>query len=221
MARKASAIGHRRRLAVGESPELLERRLMPGLRASRDCRVALSDLVHEPGHRAVGRRQVRRDRLEMEIGAVVEDRAADRDADRAAEVAHHVEQAARIFEPFRRQAAEAEIDARRHRKHLGKAAQDLRQEEFRRAPFMGDEAETPHRQAEGREADHHEPARVESFREHDIDRHADERRHPGRENGHAGLPGAKSAHVAEKQRREIDGREDADAGDEREDAAER
>ncbi|MGH6797100.1 MAG: hypothetical protein ACREDI_01775, partial [Roseiarcus sp.] len=101
----------------------------------------------------------------MEIGAVIEDRAADRDADRAAEVAHHIEQSARIFEPFRRQAAEAEIDAGGDREHLGKAAQNLRQEELRRAPVMGDEAEAPHRETEGREASHHEPARVEFARQ--------------------------------------------------------
>ena len=59
----------------------------------------------------------------MEIGAVVDDRAADRDADRAAEVAHHVEQSAGVFQPLRRQAAEAEVDARRHREDLRKAAQ--------------------------------------------------------------------------------------------------
>ena len=85
---------------------------------------------------------------------------------------------------------------------------------------MGDEAEAPHRQTERRKTDHHEPACVESFRENDIDRHADKRRHPGRKNGHACLPGAVSAYVTKKQRRQIDGREDADARNEREDAPE-
>jgi hypothetical protein len=40
--------------------------------------------------------------MEMEVSAVVEDGAADRDADGAAKVAHHIEQAARIFEPLGR-----------------------------------------------------------------------------------------------------------------------
>src|SRR5271165_5634844 len=89
--------------------------------------------------------------------------------------------------------------------------QDLRQEELRRAPVMGDEAEAPHRETKGRKPSHHEPARVEFARQHDIDRHAGERRQSGRENGHAGLPSAEPAHIAEKQRREVDGRENADA----------
>ena len=70
----------------------------------------------------------------MEVGAVVEDRAANGDADGAAEIAHRVEQAAGIFQPLRRQAAEAEIDARRHREDLRKATKDLRQKQLVRRP---------------------------------------------------------------------------------------
>ena len=74
---------------------------------------------------------------EMQIGAVVEDRAADRDADRAAQVAHHVEQAARVFEPLRRQAAETEGDRRRDREDLREAAQHLRDQQFGPRPNHG------------------------------------------------------------------------------------
>ena len=73
----------------------------------------------------------------MQVRPVVEDGAADRDADRAAEVAHHVEQPAGVFQPFGRQAAEAEVDARRDGEDLGEAAQDLRQEQFGRRPSHG------------------------------------------------------------------------------------
>ena len=62
---------------------------------------------------------------------------------------------------------------------------------------------------------------VESARQQDVDRHADQRGGAGREDRDAGLPGAEAAHIAEKQRRQIDRREDADAGDEREHASER
>ena len=73
----------------------------------------------------------------MQVGAVVEERAADRDPDRTTEIAHHVEEAARIFEPLRRQAAEAEVNRRRHREDLRKAAQQLRDQQFGRHPSHG------------------------------------------------------------------------------------
>src|SRR6266513_2256574 len=97
----------------------------------------------------------------MEICSVIKERAAHRDADGPAEVAHHIEQPAGIFEPFRRQAAESEVVAGRDSKDLGKATEHLRQEELRGTPVMGYETEAPHGQTKGCQAEHHEPARVE------------------------------------------------------------
>ncbi len=78
----------------------------------------------------------------MGIGLVVEDCAAYRDADRAAQVAHHVEQAAGIFEPLRPQAAKPEHHRGRHDEHLRKAAQHLGQDQFGAAPCVRHIAES-------------------------------------------------------------------------------
>ena len=84
----------------------------------------------------------------MEIGLVVENGAAHRDADCAAEIAHHVEKAARVFKALRRQAAEAEIYCGRHCEGLREAAQDLRDQQLAAAPVAGDVAVGPHRRLE-------------------------------------------------------------------------
>ena len=64
----------------------------------------------------------------FEMARIQTDRAADGDTDSAAEVAHHIEQAAGIFQPLGRKAAEAEIDAGRNGEHLREATKDLRPE---------------------------------------------------------------------------------------------
>ena len=140
---------------------------------------------------------------------------------RAAEIAHHVEEAARIFEALRRQAAEAQGDRRGDRKHLREAAQELRHQQLAAAPLAGDVAEGPHRPAEEREPEQHQPARIEPLREPDVDGHPGERGGPRRTDRDPGLPGAEAADIAEEQRGQVDRREDADAGHKREKAADR
>ena len=155
-------------------------------------------VANQPLHGPIGRGQVRRDHIEVEIGLGVEDCAAHRDADRAAEIAHHVKQPACIFEPFRRQAAEAEVDRGRHREDLREAAQYLRNQEFSRAPIAGDVAEGPHRQTERGEAEHHQPAYVEFARQQNVGGHPGQRGGTGREDRDTRLPGAEPADIAEK-----------------------
>jgi hypothetical protein len=46
----------------------------------------------------------------LKIRAVVQDHAADSDANRTTEIPHHVEEAARVLQTLRRQTAEAEVD---------------------------------------------------------------------------------------------------------------
>src|SRR5262249_59595757 len=48
----------------------------------------------------------------------------------------------------------------------------------------------------------------------DVNWNANQRSRAGREDRKSGLPGGKTAHIAEKQRGEIDRGKDADAGDE-------
>jgi hypothetical protein len=84
---------------------------------------------------------MRRDVVKMQVDAVVEDGAAYGYADRTAEVAHHVEQPAGVFEPLGRQAAETEGYGRRHREDLREAAEYLRDQQLIGTPIMGDEAE--------------------------------------------------------------------------------
>ena len=59
-----------------------------------------------------------------------QDRAAHGDADGTAEIAHHVEQAACVFEALRRQAAEAQSHRRGYCENLREPAQDLRQQKL-------------------------------------------------------------------------------------------
>jgi len=86
---------------------------------------------------------------------------------------------------------------------------------------MGDEAKAPHRKAEQRKTEHNQPAGVEFARRNDVDGHSDERGRTGRVDRNSGLPGAEPAHIAEKQRGQVDRGKDADAGDKGQKAAER
>src|SRR5882724_11791606 len=98
---------------------------MAGLRTSRQRAIPPLDTVEQPAHGAVRRRQARGDVEKVKVGPVVDDRRAGRDPDGAAEVAHHVEQAAGVFQPRGRQAAKAESDGWRYREDLGESAQEL------------------------------------------------------------------------------------------------
>src|ERR1700719_1531373 len=126
----------------------------------------------------------------MQVSLVVEDGAAHRNADGAAEVAHHVEETARIFEPLGRQTAETEVHRRRHSEYLWQAAQHLWDPQLVRTPIMGDEAERPHGCSETREAEDHQPAGVDLAGERHINRHPGKRSSPRRKDRDAGLPGA-------------------------------
>src|SRR5215471_19896707 len=108
----------------------------------------------------------------MEIGFGIDDGATQRNAYGAAEIAHHVEKPACIFESIRRQARESEIDCRRDGKDLRQAAKDLRDQELISTPVMSDESVAPHRQAEGGKSQHHQPANVEFPCEDDVNWHA-------------------------------------------------
>jgi hypothetical protein len=68
--------------------------------------------------------------------------------DCAAEIAHHVEKAARVLKALRRQAAEAEIYCGHHCEGLREAAQDLRDQQLAAATVAGDVAVGPHRRLE-------------------------------------------------------------------------
>ena len=48
-------------------------------------------LLHQPLHRTISRREIRGNVVEVQVGAAVEDGAGDGDADGAAQIAHHVE----------------------------------------------------------------------------------------------------------------------------------
>src|SRR6516162_414571 len=138
------------------------------------------------------------DAIEMEIGPGVEDRSAQRDADRTAKIAHHVKEAAGVFEALRRQAAKAQSHRWGYCEDLREPAQYLRQQKLVAAPIMGNEAKAPHREAEQGKTQHHQPTRVEFARQDDVDGHSDERGGTGREDRYPGLPGAEPAHIAEK-----------------------
>src|SRR5262249_17686624 len=97
----------------------------------------------------------------MEVRSSVEDCAADGNADGAAEIPHHVEKSACVFQPLRWQAGEAEVHGWRNRENLWQTSQDLRDQELIRAPVVSNEAVTPHCQPEGRQPEHHQPADVE------------------------------------------------------------
>ena len=116
---------------------------------------------------------------------------------------------------------ESEINGGRDHKDLRQTAQDLRDQELIGAPIVGDEAVAPHRYAKGRQPQHHQPADVKLLGEDDVDRNADQRSRAGREDRKPGLPGGKTAHIAEKQRGEINRGKDADAGDEGQKTSER
>ena len=77
------------------------------------------------------------------------------------------------FSLFGGEAAEAEVDGERNCENLGETPQHLRDEELVRTSVMGNEAVAPHCRAEGREAQHHEPARVELAGQKDVYGHAD------------------------------------------------
>ncbi len=74
---------------------------------------------------------------EVQVGAVVEQRAAYGDADGAAEVAHQVEQARGQPQSLRREAAQCQRHRRCHRELLREAAQRLWQQQFAPAPVVG------------------------------------------------------------------------------------
>src|SRR6266436_5510051 len=57
------------------------------------------------------------------------------------QVAHHVEQSARVFEPVRWQTAQTEMHGWSYRKHLRETTQDLRQKKLCATPVVCDEAE--------------------------------------------------------------------------------
>ena len=157
----------------------------------------------------------------MQIGAIVQDGGADRDADGAAEVTHQVEQAGCQPEPFHGQSAQRERDDRRHRELLSHAAQRLRQHQFGAAPVVSDRRELPHRQREASQPEHHQPTQVDPVGEERVNRDRQDLEHAGREHRHTNLQGAIAAHPAEEHRRQVDGCEDADAGNEGEKAAQR
>ena len=157
----------------------------------------------------------------MQVGPVVQDRGAGRDADRAAEVAHQVEQARGELQALGRERAEPERDRRRDRELLREAAQRLGQQQLAPAPVVGDRREEPHAEGEAGKAEHHQPAQIDPPREEGVDRDRRQLEQAGREHRHADLQGAEVPHPAEEQGRQIDRGEDADAGDEREEAAER
>ena len=74
----------------------------------------------------------------MQVGAVVEDGGADRDADGAAQVAHQVEQArGQLAAAPARSAAQRQRHDRRHGELLADAAQGLRQQQLVRRPSRG------------------------------------------------------------------------------------
>src|SRR5262249_34625998 len=110
---------------------------------------------------------------------------------------------------------ETEIDAGRDGENLRETPQNLRNKEFVRAPVMGNETVAPHRHAEGGQAQHHEPARVELAGQNDVDGSPRQRRRTRREDCDAGLPGTEAADIPEKEQRQIDRGEDSDARDER------
>ena len=104
----------------------------------------------------------------MEIRAVIHNRAANGDAYGAAEISHHIEQPAGIFQAIGRETAQPEMHRGRDRENLGKSAQNLRKQQFACAPFMREESEIPHRQTKARHAKHHQPARIKSFCQRDV-----------------------------------------------------
>jgi hypothetical protein len=166
------------------------------LKTSRNCAIALRQVVEQPRHCSVRGREIGGDGDEMEVCFDIDNRAAYGDADGSAE--HHVEEPAGVFQPFRRQAGEAKIDGWRNRKDLWQTAKDLGDQELVRAPVVGNKAVTPHSNAERRKTEHHQPANVESLGEKDVNGNPNQRRRAGREGGDAGLPGAETADIAEK-----------------------
>ena len=75
----------------------------------------------------------------MKIGAIVENRAAGGDADRAAEIAHQVEQAGCQFQSIGRQAAQVKVTVGAHREPSGQDRGKPRgSSQFAPAPIMSD-----------------------------------------------------------------------------------
>lgn len=154
-------VSERRRFAVGECPQLFERGDVAGLRAAWNRAVALHHPVHQSDHRSIRRRQVGSNRDEVEVRSCVRDCPAHGDADGAAEIPHHVEQTACVFQPLRRQAAKTEVDSGGDSEDLRQTSQDLRHKKLIPSPVVCNVAETPHRQAEASQPRHHQPARVD------------------------------------------------------------
>ena len=216
------SISQSRGFAICKLPQLFQRRGVAGVWASGNCAITLRHLIQESRHCAVRRRQIRGDRDKMEICPRIDNRSRYRDADRAAQIAHHVEKAAGIFQPIRRQAGEPKINSRRDRKHLRQAAKDLRDQELVGAPIMGNEAvSSTSRRPKDASPNIISQRMIKPLGENDVDGNADQRSRAGREDRKPGLPSGKTTHIAEKQRGEIDCGKDADAGDEGQKASER
>ena len=153
---------------------------------------------------------------EVQVRAIVENRAADRDADRTPEIAHQVEQPGGELQSLRRQAAERQGDDRRQRELLAEAAQRLRQQQLPPTPLVSDGDERPHAQGEAEEAEHHQPPQVDASGQRGVEGNRADLEQAGREHREADLQSAEATHAAEEQRREIDRGEDRNSADERE-----
>src|ERR1700733_6866763 len=117
----------------------------------------------------------------VDIRAVIQNRAADGDADRATQIAHQVEQSGGEFEPLGRETTQRQRDNRRDRELLTKTAQRLRKQQLMPPPFMRNGSEGPHTQREAAKPKHHEPTQIDAPGEKGIERNRTDLEQTGRE----------------------------------------
>ncbi len=156
---------------------------------------------------------------EVQVGAVIQNSRAGGNANRTAQVAHQVEQPRSLLQTRLRQRPQGQGHRGRHRQLLGHAAQGLGQQQLFGTPVMGDGREVPHRQGEQPKAGHHDPAQVHAVGQEGIQRDRQNLEHPRGEHRQANVQGAVTTDAPQKQWRQVDGGEQADTGDEREEAA--
>ncbi len=157
----------------------------------------------------------------MPAGASVKHRIDQRDPDRAAEVSHHVEQAAGVRHLLVRQHLQRHPGRRQQAEHRREAAQDLRPEHL--VEIGGAAFERAHAEADGEQAEseRRQPARIDPALQRAGDRRGHQLGCARHQHDRADLQRIVLPDIGEKHRHQIDRAEQSDAEAEAEPAADR
>ena len=145
----------------------------------------------------------------------------ERDADRAAEVAHHVEQSARIRDVGLREMPEREARRRQNAEHHREAAHHLRPEHLVVVRGAGLDAAHRHADAENEKSECRQIALVVTLLERGRERSGHKLHDAGHQNDHADLKRTVAPDIGQKHRHEVHRAEKSDAQDKAEQAADR